>query len=315
MNPILQEITLKSEQHFGRRLPPYTLGKALVEIPVVVRSAISMAFRGRSGAHGKRPGWLTAASDIRFVGHIGTDESVLQFEVPRLGEAAGDLYKQGELWPSRPDGNDTGFDLWCDILADVDAKNEDSDRFDPLLLRRLSSFNRVFDGTFQEMLITGQRYTPAHPGRMNSTTIATAKQLYCNTPAPRRVRLAGILDMIRASTLSFALRLDDGQEVRGALAAGQIEDLAPLLHKRVMVLGKAIYRASGRLLRVDADEILLSSENDRFFSTVPPATHATLNLKDELRRQQHKVGLAAIIGKWPGDETDDEIEQALNELS
>jgi hypothetical protein len=315
MNPILQEITLKSDQHFGRRLPPSTFGKALVEIPVVVRCAISMAFRGRSSAKGKRPGWLTAASDIRFVGHDGTDESVLQFEVPRLGEAADELYQQGELWPTRPDANDTGFDLWCDILADVDAKNEDSDRFDPLMLRRLSSFKRVFDGTFQEMLITSHRYASAHPGRMNSHTIATAEQLYSNTPVPRRVRLAGLLDMIRASTQSFALRLDDGQEVRGALVAGQIEELAPLFRKRVLVLGKAVYRASGRLLRVDADEVLLSSEQDRFFSTVPPPTHMTLNLKDELRSQQSKMGLAAIIGKWPGDETDEEIEQALKELS
>ena len=317
MNPILQEITLKSNQHFGRRLPPSTFGKALVEIPSVVRCAISMAFRGRSSAKGKRPGWLTAASDIRFVGHDGTDESVLQFEVPRLGEAADELYQPaGELWPTCPDANDTaGSTCGADILADVDAKNEESDRFDPLLLRRLSSFKRVFDGTFQEMLITSRRYASAHPGRMNSHTIATAEQLYSNTPVPRRVRLAGLLDMIRASTQSFALRLDDGQEVRGALVAGQIEELAPLFRKRVLVLGKAVYRASGRLLRVDADEVLLSSEQDRFFSIVPPPTHMTLNLKDELRSQQSKMGLAAIIGKWPGDETDEEIEQALKELS
>lgn len=31
--------------------------------------------------------------------------------------------------------------------------------------------------------------------------------------------------------------------------------------------------------------------------------------------QSHKNGIAAIIGKWPGDETDDQIHQALNELS
>ena len=182
MTPILQEITLKSDLHFGRRLPPSTFGKALVEISIMVRSAISMAFRGRSSVRGKRPGWLATAADIRFVGHGGTDESVLQFEIPRLGEAAVELYQQGGLWPTRPDPNDTAFDLWCDILADVDAKNEDSDRFDPLLLRRLSSFKDVFDGPFQEMLITSHRYSSAHPRRMNATTLATAYQLYCNTP-------------------------------------------------------------------------------------------------------------------------------------
>jgi len=32
-------------------------------------------------------------------------------------------------------------------------------------------------------------------------------------------------------------------------------------------------------------------------------------------RKENKNGLAAIVGKWPGDETDDEIEQSLKELS
>src|SRR5256885_6052107 len=40
---------------------------------------------------------------------------------------------------TRPDANDTGFDLWCDILADVDAKNEDSDRLDRKSTRLNSS--------------------------------------------------------------------------------------------------------------------------------------------------------------------------------
>ena len=121
--------------------------------------------------------------------------------------------------------------------------------------------------------------------------------------------------MIRASTQSFALRLDDGQQVRAALVAGQIENLEPLVHQRVLVLGKAVYRASGRLLRIDADEVLLSSEQDRFFSTIPPPTQTMLNLKEVLRGQQGKMGLGAIIGKWPGDETDEDIEEALKELS
>ena len=130
-----------------------------------------------------------------------------------------------------------------------------------------------------------------------------------------RVRLAGLLDMVRASTQTFALRLDDGQEVQGALIAGQIEELAPLFRKMVLVLGRAVYRASGALLRVDADEVLPSSGQDHFFSKVPESSPATFNLNRELHKQRHKKGLAAIIGKWPGDESDEEIEQALKELS
>ncbi len=38
--------------------------------------------------------------------------------------------------------------------------------------------------------------------------------------------------------------------------------------------------------------------------------------KAEFRKPQGpKSGLAAIIGKWPGDETDEEVDAALRELS
>ena len=39
------------------------------------------------------------------------------------------------------------------------------------------------------------------------------------------------------------------------------------------------------------------------------------DLRETIRSQQHKKGLAAIIGKWPGDESDDAIVFALKELS
>ena len=40
--------------------------------------------------------------------------------------------------------------------------------------------------------------------------------------SPRRVRLCGVLDMVRASTQTFALKLDDGQEARGSLTDGAV---------------------------------------------------------------------------------------------
>lgn len=47
MSHVTQTITLTSDQHFGRRLPPQALGHALTAIPTLVRQSVSMAFRGR----------------------------------------------------------------------------------------------------------------------------------------------------------------------------------------------------------------------------------------------------------------------------
>src|SRR5213080_244411 len=117
MSHVTQTITLTSDHHYGRRLPPQALGHALTAIPTVVRQSISMVFRGQSAAKGKRPRWLKAASEAWLVGVDGGEESVLTFEVPTLGEAAPELFRQGEFpWSNRPDPNDTGFDLLGDVL-------------------------------------------------------------------------------------------------------------------------------------------------------------------------------------------------------
>ena len=94
--------------------------------------AIRFAWRSKGGAaQGKRPDWLAAASDIRFLDHEGSEETVVHFEAPRLGDAAEVLYRQQEIWPSRPNPSDTGFDLLGDVVSDIAAANGDSDHFDP----------------------------------------------------------------------------------------------------------------------------------------------------------------------------------------
>jgi hypothetical protein len=149
---------------------------------------------------------------------------------------------------------------------------------------------------------------------LDPAVIAAASGLAHSTPEPEQTRITGKLDMIRASTQSFALKLGDGQEVRGVLCDGDVADLADLFEKEVLVFGRAIYRPSGKLLRIDAEGVQKATEKDAFFARLPKGRQPRFNLRDVMREQQHKKGLAAIMGKWPGTESDDEVERALREL-
>jgi len=120
--------------------------------------------------------------------------------------------------------------------------------------------------------------------------------------------------MIRDSTNSFAIKLKDGQEVRGVLMDGEIAKVTALFRQEVLVLGKAIYRPSGKLLRIDADDVIVAGERDQFFSSVPKPRRSRYDLREVLREQHHKKGISAIFGKWPGDETDEQIAEAMKEL-
>jgi hypothetical protein len=312
---IVHKVVLLNDQHFGKRLPPHHLGFLLAELPIVVQQSISMALRNRSSVQGRHPQWLDRAADIRFVDHDGNGQSVLYFEAPSLGESAKELYEQGELWPTRPDANDTGFDLLGDVLADVAANNADSDHFDPMLLRRILRLRRVFDGPFQEIDITSRRYDEQHPARMSPSTVQTAVAFLGVTPAQSRARIVGNLDMIRVSTQTFAIRLDTGEEVRGVLPEGSIEDVKQLLNRRVLLLGKAVYRASGRLLRVDAECVTLGENESALWSKMPRPGSGKIDVAKLRKPQGARSGMAAIMGRWPGTETDEEVQAALEKLS
>ncbi len=256
MSDTIQTITLTSEQHFGRRIPSKALGEVLRVLPDAIRASIRMAFESRSDAKGKRPRWLSAAADIRFLDHSGDDETVLHFSAPHLGEAAKVLYQQQEFWPSKPEPTDTGFDLLGDVVADIAINNADSERFDRPLLHQIERFKHGLNGTFQRISFTGQRIASASPAVINSDVVQTASRLFRNTPEPQQTRVAGMLDMIRSSTNAFAVKLENGDEVRAVLSEGKVSKLTELLEQSVLILGKAVYRPSGKLLRIDADEVL-----------------------------------------------------------
>ncbi|SFH82842.1 hypothetical protein [Planctomicrobium piriforme] len=309
-------ILLSSRDAWGDKAPPQPIGEILRLLPEAITGSIRMAFEGRSKARGKIPKWLERMADIRLTGFSGYEDTALEFECPTLGDAAPELFRQREFnWSSRPDASTTGFDLLSDVLIDVAAHNGDSERFDRRLLRTLSSFSSGLDGVFHELAVLSPQGRKAVPALLNTEVISTAREMSLQTPKSNRVRVVGVLDMIRASTQAFSVRLDDGQEMRGVMSPGNLSTHRELFEKRVLILGKAVYRPSGRLLRVDADEMLPASDDDTFFSAMPKPAIRKVELRKAVLEQAGKRGVAGIIGKWPGDETDEEIAAALKEMS
>jgi len=266
MSKIIHNVVLSGNSSGGDRLPRRAVGQTLVAIQTLVKQSVQMVFRGQSTLRGKRPRWLLAASDVALVDVVGGEETILSFDTPTLGDVAPSLFDQGEFaWTNRPNREDTGFDVLVDVLRDVQQANTESDRFDTRLLAELWVARRIFDGSFSELALTGRR----EPAFINPTTLVTAKQLHDKTPQPQAAIIVGKLDMIRDSTHTFALIMDDGQEVRGTLADKQVGTLTDLFKQRVAVSGRAVFRASGRLLRTDADSVRIAAPSDEFFAKVP----------------------------------------------
>jgi hypothetical protein len=83
----------------------------------------------------------------------------------------------------------------------------------------------------------------------------------------------------------------------------------------VLVLGKPVFRASIRLLRVDADGSRPATEAGQGCAQPPQRFGLGRSKYTPCDVERMAEGLRAVFGKWPGDETDEEIQAALEELS
>ncbi len=310
-----QVLRLQTDADYRKRLPLSLCGDLLGHMRPLMAYSVRMAIEGSSVGRGRNPHWLAAVSDIRFAdyGRDG-DDTLIQLELPALGAAAPELYEQAELWPTKPPSRYTAANVLAEAVAEIDMEDQDSLRYDRPLLRKLRGIGPVFSEHLHTILLPGNdngRRTQA----MTPKTVSNAALLVDRTPSPQEVRLVGQLDMIRRSTRSFGLQLEDGSEVQGVLeSSDDIEELKQLFGTRVLVLGKAIYRPSGALLRVDAHAIEGGEGQPRVFSKVPTPRSRRLTVKRDVPRGKGWASFSSYFGKWPGDETDEEWEEMLAEL-
>lgn len=316
MRLVEQTLRLQCTEDFGTRLPPQHIGYLFVELPKAIRQSVSMAVQNRSSTKGRDPDWLSRVSDIRFIDHVDEDGVALRFESARLGDTAPELFEQQSLFPElMPNKNATGFDMFGQVLADIHRREHDSEHFDTTLLRSVGRFKKFFhQGPFTRVEFSNQT-TAEQAVELTLDVVETAKTLSTMTPVPQRVRLVGELDGIEASTQRFSLVLDSGDKVSGVFGEAQMDKMQQMWRSRVLVLGSAIYRPSGRLLRIEADDVREGADEPSLFSRMPTSRHERMDTTKLKKAQGPRSGMAAIAGAWPGDETDEEIEAVLEQLS
>lgn len=273
------------------------------------QQATRLQVDGRSTAPGTLPGWLDAAS--RFdLARIHAQEIVLS--APSLVEAAPQRFKQLDLFSAGvPDRS--CLDYLEDSLEDALAGREDSERYDRPLMSTLEGLGRLFRHGVESIEIVNGRTL-----RIDPRGVDVIRTLEIRTPEDRRVMVAGKLETIRHSDRAFSLVLESGESLRGVVATDQIgpEDLAALFGRQALVGGQAKFRPSGSPLRIEADLIEPASGNDVVvFSSAPTPLFGELHPREVQRAQGSKSGLAAIVGQWPGDETDEQVRAALADLS
>jgi hypothetical protein len=304
---------LHTQEGYGGRLPLDFGGDVLRQLAPMMLSSVRMAIEGTSSHLGAPPKWLRLASDVRLVGISGrrNRDTVLHLEAPALGEAAEEIYEQGRLWETRPAPEETAVNVFARVTREVRRGDPESGLYDLHLLRHLSLSRRLFQHKLLSMDVPERKGS----AQLDAEVAARAIELGQRTPPPRQVRVIGRLDMIRHSTRTFEMLLDGAKPVRGVLQNNEYMDaLRDLLGKSILVVGKAVYRPSGSLLRIDAQAVSPGDGRPSLFAKIPLPIERRPALLRQRPALPAKEGVADFFGTWPGEETDQDLLEMLKDL-
>ncbi len=317
MITVERSFRLEAQSGLGAKPRPELIGPVLTHLHDTLQDTVRMGFLHTSRARGRIPGSIKAAANVRYLGHRseGDGVTVLRFEVAPFGEVAADLFAQTQLWEDGPQPDQTAFELLAAALDDVRSGHSESSRFDPGMLRRIGSYRRMFvkDGLSSIVLPDVNLHRSA---RLDAMVVQSARALADATPQPRRVRVAGRLDLMGASQGVLKLHVASGGIVT-ALWEGEesLEQFTSHFNKDVVCEGLGIFRPSGSLLRIDADAIAPATERDDSFRHLPVAVAKVDVARAARLRSGEPSAYASFLGSIPPEETDDEFSAAVEALS
>ena len=199
MKLVERSILLAEGEGLGAKPRPDLIAPVLGHLSATLIDSVRMGFLHASRARGRTPGFVNAASDIRFIGHAASGDggTILRFEVPRFGVVAEEVFRQTQLWEDGPQPDETAFELLGAAIGDVGAHRLESNRFDPGLLRRIGSYSRVLNRGVGRIELSDVQLP--HPARIDAALVKAATELAAATPAAQRVRVTGRLDLMGAS--------------------------------------------------------------------------------------------------------------------
>lgn len=276
--------------------------------------AVRLRTQGRSLARGQLPRWIQASSE--FTVQVLEGSTVLEVEALSLQEAGPKEFEQRELFPEiNPELS--SFDYFAESLTAAMAGDDRSNLYDRSMLELLQNFSTVFDHGVESIDIQIGKAKKGPSIQVQRSALQSFSLLEAKIPEPRQVRLAGKLDQIRHSDHTLLLKLLRGNEtVKGVADPSLGDSLKRHWGQIVLIKGNAHFNVGGGLLRIEVEQLNLATKQDaELWADVPEPLNKPVLQTTFRQPQGPRSGLNAIIGKWPSDETDDEITAELETLS
>jgi hypothetical protein len=287
------------------------LFELLRQFTATAEKGLRLAIEGQSTKTGPSPKWLEKATDFVFTG-IETGSTVLDIEAPLLKDAIPDQIVQQNLWNKAPEPQDTAISFISRSVRDTSIENLESDYYDSGVLASLLEM-KPFLSDYASLIKVHCGGRASEDFLINIPIIEKVEKLKIKIPDPRAFMLSGYLEQVAYSRKGFQMHLPDGQIVQGRINDEfmGIEELRHLWGKKVTAKGIVSFRPSGKIRLLEAQMLKPMEEGEEIFESAPVVQSEFEFSRQFVAEPSRRDWLKDIWGKWPGDESIDDLIKEL----
>ena len=304
------EIKIEHAQEANGAIDLDRLTKIADSIRKISEGALQIRLKGISLSRGRKKISLQDALKVSLTG-IKEGSTILCLETEKfektLQSYQTDIFR-AEAQAELP--NETPISLFIKSFQDALGDDDHQDLLDKPLLRELKNLKKAFFSEEEMMIFSNQGSLPDL--QLTPKDFRKLKVLEDEIPDPQPVVLNGVVELLQFSKLKVKIKTEEGI-VDGFLADDlSSEDIASFWGKEVTITGTSHFKPRGKSV-IEIKRVFEPGEGDTYFSKRPKSETVEMQLERQIREKGSNP-LAEIIGKWPGDETDEEFEQMLKAL-
>jgi hypothetical protein len=277
----------------------------------IAEGALQMRLRGASLTKGRKKVSLTEALRVSLTG-IKIGSTILQLNAEQFSKTLKpfqtDLFRQ-EAQQNLP--NHTPVSLFIETFRDATLEGGNQELLDKALLKELREFKKAFQGNNEVFVITNEGTIPVL--ELRKPDFRKIQELDEEIPDSEPILINGIVEELKYSKLKVKIKTSEG------IVDGFLSDeltttvIAQYWGKEVTIAGTAHFKGGGKSV-IEISRIFEAAEGDQYFSRKPKAETVEQQINRQLKEKGFKNTLADIVGKWPGEETDEEFEELLQNL-
>jgi hypothetical protein len=283
------------------------------------RRALRLLMEGVSVKRGRATKSLKKPLNLTITG-LSIGSTVLKIEAPTFEESAPEIVQQLNLWnmPLKPElkPKDTVISIFSKSVRDASAGELESDYYDRGVLESLE----LFKSLLREDLMAVQIECPSRPSedfRIGKPELDTITKIEAETPEPKAMVVVGTFNSIEHAHRRFELVMQNGHKIKGIAQSGYVdtEDMRNLWGKKATVKGLAHFKPTGAIRSIEADVIKPFERGEELFERISKDRISSKPIQVLRREQGIRNPLKEVWGKWPGDESIDEILNTLKRTS